>query len=145
MLDRPENVYFADLMAEPLRLWAIAVGRNFLWQASRPGGPHAITECWIGADLALYARYSNPAGHFGARFAALHHDPVSGGLLDPALREHSSGSAAQQASNLLDGGLGGGQPANGEWTDDSGYRWWGDVPDVGWPAAVRGARMETLS
>lgn len=135
-------MYYADLMAEPMRRWGVAVGRHLVWQAAN--GPQTVRECWLGADLALYVRYANRSGWFGARFAGLHIDPTSGRPIDPAVREHSSGSAAQQASNLYDGGLGGGAPAAVEWTDDLGFGWWGDVPPGGWAGAVTGARLDTI-
>lgn len=144
-MNKPENVYFADLMTDPLRQWAVAVGRHLVWQASRPNVPHTVRECWIGTDHALYIRYTNRSGQFGARFARLHHDPTSGQLLDPMMREHATGSAAQQASNLYDGGLGGGPPATVEWTDDLGYHWWGDTPSAGWPKAVDSPRSDIIA
>lgn len=127
-------------MAEPLRRWGIAVGRHLVWQAA--SGPLVVDECWLGTDLALYVRY---AGRFGARFAGLHIDPTSGRPIDARVREHSAGSAAQQASNLYDGGLGGGAPATVEWTDEQGYGWWGDTPPAGWADAVNGARLDTFT
>jgi hypothetical protein len=61
------------------------------------------------------------------------------------MREHATGSAAQQASNLYDGGLGGGPPATVEWTDNLGYGWWGDTPSAGWPKAVDSPRSNTIA
>jgi hypothetical protein len=144
-VEKPKNVYFADLMAEPLEQWAVAVGQQLVWQVSQPNASQRnVWECWIGEDGALYIRYSDAAGKFGARFENLHYDPTSGQLLDPMTREHSCGSAAQQASNLYDGRMNATTVPTNAWTDNEGYRWWGDAPDLGWPAAVVQPRSHTI-
>lgn len=133
--ERPHNPYYADLVADAHRQWAIAVAENLVWLASQPYSLHTVNECWIDTDLAMCLRYSNTAGRFAARFARLHVSPITGPL-NPVLREHDSGSAVQQASNFLDVKLGGGPPDRCEWTDADGRRWWGDAPVDSWPSVL---------
>ncbi|SDD50153.1 hypothetical protein [Actinokineospora iranica] len=145
-MDKPDNVYFADLVSDAMRQWAVAVARHLVWQADATKSMQTVRECWVGTGFVLYVRYLNRSGRFGARFAGLHIDPTSGQPLDPALRVHSSGSAAQQASNLMDGRIGGGPPSAAvEWTDDLGFGWWGDSPrPLDWAGAVNSPRIDTV-
>lgn len=97
--EHPRNPYYADLVAKAHRQWAVAVAENLVWLAGRPHSLHTVNECWIDIGLALCLRYSNTAGRFAARFAHLEVSPITGPL-SPTLREHDSGSAAQQASDF---------------------------------------------
>ncbi|MGK8501791.1 hypothetical protein [Nocardia asiatica] len=133
--EHPRNPYYADLVAEAHRQWAVAVAENLVWLAGRPHSLHTVDECWIDTGTAMCLRYSNTVGRFAARFAHLEVSPITGPL-SPTLREHDSGSAVQQASNLFTVRLGGGPPERWEWTDPDGRRWWGDSPADGWPSVL---------
>lgn len=143
-MEKPENLHYVDL----LRTWAVSVARCVVWFAVREretGGLNVPHECWVDEYLALYLRYGRGPQRFGARIARLDVNPTSAAPLHPFLRENSSGTSMQQASNFFHGELD--LPPRGpfKWTDPLGYRWQGIDPGEGWAQAVeRSPRVATV-
>lgn len=142
---RPTDVlYYADLM----RIWATRILEDLVRiSRSESGSPDSIQlrECWVGYDFHAYVCYALDGRRLGARLGRLDHDQTSGRQLDPSSRYNSSASSAQVASDLYHGGLVGGRPGLDSWTDPSGYAWWGETPEEGWPEAVFAARFVTVT
>ena len=139
------DVEFADVNREG---WATAVGHSFveaarIWAESLPG-TLSIEECWISADLSLMFAYQLVGNALGGRFADLHICPSTGTPLDPAQRGVSSSSAGGYAMHMFYGvPVCAGVPEI-EWTAPDGRRWWGVVPEQGWPSVVAGSRLVSI-
>ncbi|SDO89030.1 hypothetical protein SAMN04487905_10138 [Actinopolyspora xinjiangensis] len=154
----PDDVHFADLMLT----WARGVARNLVDRAGheprhrieRSGGVdaapefHVFVECWVAGDCAIYVRYRHYGEAVGVRIAELDLDRITGTRLEHARRDDALGSAVGFANNLYDVVLESGPPPaqEREWTDSSGYEWWGDpAPPQGWYRAIHETpRVETV-
>lgn len=109
--------------------WAVEVAqasvdyhRTYEWGEFTP---FPIDECWVGADLALYVRYSPIGLRFGKRVAHLEIDVTGSG---PA---QDAGTQAMYIFHDLYG------PPPAQWTDSRGYGWSGAPPETGsWEDAV---------
>lgn len=117
---------FAGLTAK----WAEEVAVQFVRFA--PANVSALDDLWVSDDLALLVRYRIRDGRLAVRFGRLDVDPTS--LLEP---EDSAQLATLLVHNLH-------ASTAKEWTDDDGYRWWGDPPGDGWPNVLSGKRRRTL-
>jgi hypothetical protein len=109
--------------------WAVEVARAFdAYHRSYEWGeftPFPIDECWVGADLALYIRYSPLGMRFGKRVPDLQDDPTGYGPTEDAA------TLARYIFYDLYG------PPPAQWTDSRGYGWSGAPPETGsWEAAV---------
>lgn len=111
--------------------WAEAVARGVLRIGARYSVP-ALHEVWVADDLALHIRYALGAEALAVRHAHLDVDPTSDG--PPT---HSARLASDIFHDL--------HTDPDAWRDERGYRWWGDEPADGWPAAVRGGRPLALA
>lgn len=135
-MERPPNVYFADLLRE----WSLAVARMLVWRSVRDGNSGdselSIQECWVGEDLAVYARYLWFSRRMAARCGQIDADPATSTRFDAFNRNTHASSSGQQASNLYDIQLAEGPYCGAEWTDSLGYEWWGDTPEEGWKKTV---------
>ncbi len=116
----------------PTAEWAQAVARGVLRIGARYDTP-TLHEVWVTDDLALHVRYAVGREALAVRNAHLHVDPTSGGPPTHAVR-----LASDIVHDLHT------DPGPGAWRDDRGYRWWGDEPAGGRPAAVPGERLLTL-
>ena len=113
--------------------WARAVADGVVRIGARYSVP-ALHEVWVTDDLALHIRYVVGGHVLAVRHAHLDVDLISGG--PPT---HSARMASDIFHDLHT------DPGPDAWTDERGYRWWGDEPADGWPAAVRGERLFTLT
>jgi len=132
---RPANPSFIELTDGGSRQWAVAVAENLVWLAAQSNSLHTISVCWVDTELAVCLHYSGKpdlGGRYGLRVRP-EISPISGSL-DPARHDSQSGTASKQASNFLDVQMGGGppDPADVQWIDPQGRRWWGHEPATGW-------------
>lgn len=97
-----------------------------------PANVSALDDLWVSDDLALLVRYRLRDERLAVRFGRLDVDPTS--LLEP---EDSAQLAVLLVHNLHASG-------ENEWTDEDGYRWWGDPPAEGWPGMLSANRLRTL-
>ena len=131
------DVKFADVDREE---WATAVGRSFIeiacWDLT-------VGECWLADDLSLLFTYQFDGSELGGRFADLHDCPLTGFPLYWIRREFSP-SAGGYAADMFDGvPIAAGVPEI-KWTAPDGRRWWGAVPEQGWPSLVAGPRLASI-